>query len=210
MEHEGATEGRSEDFDPLEFDRFSRLQQLSRSLAESLHDLGTIQNNLGLFVGEAESVLQQQARINTELQEGLMRTRMVSFSTQAARLRHIVRQTSRELGKRVELNLEHAEVELDRNVLERMIGPFEHMIRNSIDHGIESEAVRRRRGTPAIRSINIATSQEGGEVIIPFSDDGAGLNIEGIRAKAIERGLLPADATPTEEELTQFIILSGV
>jgi chemosensory pili system protein ChpA (sensor histidine kinase/response regulator) len=209
MEHEGGVEGRSEDFDPLEFDRFSRLQQLSRSLAESLHDLGTIQNNLGNFVGEAEAVLQQQARINTDLQEGLMRTRMVSFSTQAARLRHIVRQTARELGKRVELNLENAEVELDRNVLERMIGPFEHMIRNSIDHGIEPEAERRRKGKPPQGRINIATTQEGSEVIIRFSDDGAGLNIKGIRAKAIERGLMQPDAVLTEEELIQFILMAG-
>ncbi|WP_372523564.1 Hpt domain-containing protein [Sulfuricaulis sp.] len=209
MEHEAVAEGREADFDPLEFDRFSRLQQLSRSLTESVHDLGTIQNNLGNFVGEAESVLQQQARINTELQEGLMRTRMVSFSTQAARLRHIVRQTSRELGKRVELNLENAEVEVDRNVLERMIGPFEHMIRNSIDHGIESEDVRRQKGKPPHGRINIASSQEGTEVIIRFSDDGMGLNIEAIRTKAIERGLMSADANLTEEELIQFILMSG-
>jgi chemosensory pili system protein ChpA (sensor histidine kinase/response regulator) len=209
MEQEAGIEGRAGDFDPLEFDRFSRLQQLSRSLAESLHDLGTIQNNLGNFVGEAETVLQQQARINTELQEGLMRTRMVSFSTQAARLRHIVRQTSRELGKRVELNLENAEVELDRNVLERMIGPFEHMIRNSIGHGIESEPERRRKGKPALGRINIVSSQEGAEVIIRFSDDGAGLNIAGIREKAIERGLMPPDVTLSEEELIQFILMSG-
>ena len=209
MEHEAVAEGREADFDPLEFDRFSRMQQLSRSLTESLHDLGTIQNNLGNFVGEAESVLQQQARINTELQEGLMRTRMVGFSTQAARLRHIVRQTSRELGKRVELNLENAEVELDRNVLERMIGPFEHMIRNSIDHGIESEVARRKRGKPPQGRITIAASQEGAEVIIRFSDDGVGLNIEAIRTKAIERGLMPPDANLSEEELIQFILMSG-
>jgi chemosensory pili system protein ChpA (sensor histidine kinase/response regulator) len=209
MEQEAGVTGRSEDFDPLEFDRFSRLQQLSRSLAESLHDLGTIQNNLGNFVGEAESVLQQQARINTELQEGLMRTRMVNFSTQAARLRHIVRQTARELGKRVELNLEGAEVEVDRNVLERMIGPFEHMIRNSIDHGLENEAERRRKGKPPVGRITIASSQEGSEVIIRFSDDGAGLNIGAIRTKAIERGLMPPDANLSEEELIQFILMSG-
>ncbi|MHB8729348.1 MAG: hybrid sensor histidine kinase/response regulator [Sulfuricaulis sp.] len=209
MEQEAGVTGRPEDFDPLEFDRFSRLQQVSRSLAESLHDLGTIQNNLGNFVGEAEAVLQQQARINTDLQEGLMRTRMVNFSTQAARLRHIVRQTARELGKRVELNLEGAEVEVDRNVLERMIGPFEHMIRNSLDHGIESEAERRRKGKPPQGRITIASSQEGSEVIIRFSDDGAGLNIGAIRTKAIERGLMPADANLSEEELIQFILMSG-
>ncbi len=209
MEQEAGIDGRAEDFDPLEFDRYSRLQQLSRSLAESLHDLGTIQNSMGNFVGEAEAVLQQQARINTELQEGLMRTRMVSFSTQGARLRHIVRQTARELGKRAELHLEGAEVEIDRTLLERMIGPFEHMIRNSIDHGIENESERRKKGKPPLGRINIASSQEGSEVIIRFSDDGAGLNIEGIRNKAIERGLIPPDANLSEEELIQFILMSG-
>ncbi|HYA37500.1 MAG TPA: Hpt domain-containing protein, partial [Candidatus Methylomirabilis sp.] len=209
MEQEASEGGRATDFDPLEFDRFSRLQQLSRSLAESLHDLGTIQNNLGVFVGEAEAVLQQQARINTDLQEGLMRTRMVNFSTQAARLRHIVRQTARELGKHVELNLEGAEVELDRTVLERMVGPFEHMIRNSIDHGIESEVERRRKGKPPVGRIGITSAQEGSEIIIRFSDDGAGLNIDAIRTKAIERGLMAADAQLSEEELIQFILMSG-
>ncbi|MHB8453468.1 MAG: hybrid sensor histidine kinase/response regulator [Acidiferrobacterales bacterium] len=197
------------EFDPLEFDRFSRLQQLSRGLAESLHDLYTIQSSMDTFVGEAETVLQQQARVNTELQEGLMRTRMISFSTQAARLRHIVRQTARELGKRVELQLAGAEVEVDRTVLDRMIGPFEHMIRNSIDHGVEDEATRKRAGKPAVAKISINTSHEGSEVVIRFIDDGAGLNIAAIRAKAIERGLMAEDATLSEEELMQFILVSG-
>jgi len=208
-EQNNAEGGGAADFDPLEFDRFSRLQQLSRSLAESLHDLGTIQNSLGNFVGEAEAVLQQQARINTDLQEGLMRTRMVSISTQAARLRHIVRSTAREVGKHVELYLEGAEVEVDRNVLDRMIGPFEHMIRNSIDHGIEPEGERKKKGKPTLGRISIVSAQEGSEVVIRFSDDGAGLNIEAIRRKAIERGLMPKDAVLSEEELIQFILMSG-
>ncbi|MDA8364142.1 MAG: response regulator, partial [Gammaproteobacteria bacterium] len=197
------------EFDPLEFDRFSRLQHLSRGLAESLHDLYTIQSSMDTFVGEAETVLQQQARVNTELQEGLMRTRMISFSTQAARLRHIVRQTARELGKRVELQLSGAEVEVDRTVLERMIGPFEHMIRNAIDHGIEDETARRRVGKPAIATISIDTRHEGSEIAIRFADDGAGLNIAAIRTKAVERGLMAPDAVLSDEELMQFILVSG-
>jgi chemosensory pili system protein ChpA (sensor histidine kinase/response regulator) len=205
----GGEGGQDSGFDPLEFDRFSRLQQLSRSLTESLHDLTTIQNNLGNFIGVAETVLQQQARINTDLQEGLMRTRMVHFSTQAARLRAIVRQTGRELDKRVDLDLGGSDVELDRTVLERMIGPFEHMIRNSIDHGIETEAERRQRGKPATGQIIIATAQEGSEIVIRFSDDGAGLNISAIRAKAVERGLAHADANLTEDEMVQFILMPG-
>ena len=147
LEQQGeAVADQDADFDPLEFDRFTKLQQLSRQLAESLHDLTTIQGGLGNFIGEAQTALQQQARINTELQEGLMRTRLVGFNTLAGRLRHIVRTTARELGKRAELHLVGAEVEVDRNVLERMVGPFEHMIRNAIDHGMEPENARARAG----------------------------------------------------------------
>jgi chemosensory pili system protein ChpA (sensor histidine kinase/response regulator) len=205
----GNAAGAGADFDPLEFDRFSRLQQLSRQLAESLHDLATIQGNLGNFVGEAEAVLQQQARLNTELQEGLMRTRMVGFGTQAGRLRHSVRTTAREIGKRVDLELQGVDVEVDRTVLDRMIGPFEHMIRNSIDHGIESADVRVRAGKPAEGRITIAVAQEGAEIVINFSDDGAGLNLPAIRAKAVERGLLDAGASVTDDELIQFILQPG-
>ncbi len=197
------------DFDPLEFDRFSRLQQLTRSLTESLHDLTTIQLNMGNFVGEAEAVLQQQARINTELQEGLMRTRMVEFSTQAARLRHIARQTARELGKRAELEFAGGDVQIDRTVLERMVGPFEHMIRNSLDHGIETEAERARAGKPPVGRIVVAAQQEGNEIVIRFSDDGAGMNVEKIRAKAVERGLIGADTHLSADDVLQFVLLSG-
>lgn len=199
----------SSGFDPLELDRYSQLQQLSRGLTESLHDLSQIQINLQTFAGEAETVLQQQARINTSLQEGLMRTRMIAFSTQAARLRHMTRQTARELGKRVELQTTGTDVDVDRNVLERMMGPFEHMIRNSLDHGIESEVERQQAGKPAVGRITIDTSQEGTEIAIRFSDDGAGLNIDAIRRRAIANGLISEDKELPDDELIQFILVSG-
>jgi chemosensory pili system protein ChpA (sensor histidine kinase/response regulator) len=138
-----------------------------------------------------------------------MRTRMVSFDTIAARLRHIVRTTAREIDKSAELDLTGADVELDRTVLERMIGPFEHMIRNSLDHGIESPEERRRAGKPTTGKISIVVIQEGSEIVIRFSDDGAGLNIEAIRNKAIERGLLDVSANLTDEETIQFILVAG-
>jgi chemosensory pili system protein ChpA (sensor histidine kinase/response regulator) len=198
-----------EDFDPLELDRFTALQTLSRSLAESLHDLFTIRGNLENYASQAEGVLQQQARINTELQEGLMRTRMISVATQGARLRHIVRQTAREVGKRVEIELIGGDVEVDRTVLERMIGPFEHMIRNAVDHGVEPEAERRRSGKPATGHITLAASHEGSEIVIRFSDDGAGLDIAAIRRKAIERGLMKSGTNLSDDELIQFILVAG-
>ncbi len=204
-----ATTQSGEDFDPLEFDRFSRLQTLTRGLAESLHDLFTIRSSLDNYASQAETVLIQQARTNTELQEGLMRTRMISFSTQGARMRHIVRQTAREVGKRVELELIGTDVEVDRTVLERMIGPFEHMIRNSIDHGIEPEDVRRRAGKPPEGKITIATSHEGGEIVMRLSDDGAGLDLAAIRHKAVERGLVKSGTNLSDDELMQFILMAG-
>lgn len=208
MEQAGEPESTS-GFDPLELDRFSRLQQLSRTLTESLHDLSNIQSNLQTYAGEAESALQQQARINANLQEGLMRTRMIPFSTQAARLRHITRQTGRELGKRVELQITGTDVGVDRTVLERMMGPFEHMIRNSLDHGIEDAEERRRAGKPPDGKIVIDTSQEGTEIVIRFSDDGHGLAIDAIRRRAIEQGLMAEDSDLSDDELIQFILVSG-
>ena len=199
----------AQDFDPLELDRFSRLQQLSRGLTENLHDLVTLHGTLDAVASQAEAVLQQQARVNTELQEGLMRTRMVSFATQAHRLRQIVRQTSRELNKRVELVLSGTDVELDRHLLERMVGPFEHMIRNAMDHGIEPAAERERLGKRAVGAITIHATQESGEIVIRVSDDGAGLNIDRIRAKAIERRLVPTAALVSDEQVMQFILLPG-
>ncbi|MHB1950058.1 MAG: hybrid sensor histidine kinase/response regulator [Acidiferrobacteraceae bacterium] len=197
------------DFDPLEFDRYSRLQQLSRALAESLHDLSTIHGTLDTFAGEAETVLLQQARVNTELQEGLMRTRLVGFGTQGPRLRHIVRQTARELGKRAELYITGSAVEVDKNVLDRMTGPFEHMIRNAIDHGIEDEAGRRAANKSIMGRITIHTSHEGNEIVIRFSDDGAGLKVDAIRRKAIEAGLASPERVLSDEEVMQFILLPG-
>ncbi|MBE9515838.1 MAG: response regulator, partial [Proteobacteria bacterium] len=199
----------AEDFDPLEFDRFTALQQLSRSLSESFHDLTLIQNSLGNFASEAETVLVQQARVNTDLQEGLMKTRMVALSTQATRLRHIVRQTSRELGKQAQLVINNTEVELDRNVLERMIGPFEHMIRNALDHGLESAEERKAAGKPEIGTISIDPVQQGNEVVIRVSDDGRGLNISAIRKKAIEQGLISSGSAISDEEVMQFILMAG-
>jgi chemosensory pili system protein ChpA (sensor histidine kinase/response regulator) len=134
---------------------------------------------------------------------------MVEFGTQAARLRHIARQTARELGKRAELDIIGGEVQIDRTVLDRMISPFEHMIRNSLDHGIETAPERVRLGKPPLARISVTAKQEGNEIVIRFADDGAGMNVEKIRAKAIERGLISADANLTEDDVLQFVLLSG-
>ena len=198
-----------EDFDPLEFDRFTHMQQLSRSMMESLSDLYSIENMLSGLTRETETLLLQQSRVNTDLQESLVHTRMVPLVENAPRLRRVVRQTAAELGKRTSLSFDGVEVELDRNVVERLMAPLEHMLRNSIAHGIESRNNRIKAGKPEEGNILIALSREGSEIVVRVSDDGSGINFDAVRKKAIERGLMKADARLSDKDVARFILQSG-
>ncbi|MCY1270916.1 Sensor histidine kinase RcsC [compost metagenome] len=198
-----------EDFDPLEMDRYSQLQQLSRALFESASDLFDLKETLAAKNRDAETLLLQQARVNTELQEGLMRTRMVPFDRLVPRLRRIVRQVASELGKQVEFVVSNAEGEMDRSVLERIVAPLEHMLRNAVDHGIESSEARRLAGKPELGSIRLNLAREGGDILLTLADDGAGIRLDAVRRKAIERGLMSADSDLTDHEVLQFILEAG-
>ncbi|QCY15200.1 Hpt domain-containing protein [Pseudomonas sp. MPC6] len=198
-----------EEFDPLEMDRHSQLQQLSRALFESASDLLDLKETLDRRNQDAENLLQQQGRINTELQEGLMRTRMVPFERMLPRLKRIVRQVSSELGKDVEFIVGNAEGEMDRNVLERMAAPLEHMLRNAVDHGLESAEVRIAAGKPAQGRITLDLSREGGDIIFDIRDDGAGVPLDAVRRKAIKRGLLAPDSHISDRDVLQFILQPG-
>ncbi len=198
-----------EEFDPLEMDRHSQLQQLSRALFESASDLLDLKETLASRNRDAETLLLQQARVNTELQEGLMRTRMVPFDRLVPRLRRIVRQVASELGKQVEFTVGNADGEMDRTVLERIVAPLEHMLRNAVDHGIEGAAVRANAGKPEQGSIRLELGREGGDIVLTLSDDGAGINLDAVRRKAIERGLMDAGSDLSEHEILQFILEAG-
>ncbi|MCY1277830.1 Sensor histidine kinase RcsC [compost metagenome] len=198
-----------EDFDPLEMDRHSQLQQLSRALFESASDFLDLKETLAARNRDAETLLLQQARVNTELQEGLMRTRMVPFDRLVPRLRRIVRQVASELGKQVEFVVGNAEGEMDRTVLERMVAPLEHMLRNAVDHGIESAEARRDAGKPEAGTIRLNLGREGGDIVLTLADDGAGIKLEAVRRKAIERGMMDADADLSDHEVLQFILEPG-
>ncbi|MGM0594359.1 MAG: Hpt domain-containing protein, partial [Pseudomonadota bacterium] len=198
-----------EDFDPLEFDRFTHMQQLSRSMAESLSDLMSIEEILSGLTRETETLLLQQSRVNTELQENLVHTRMVPLVENAPRLRRIVRQTAAEVGKRASLSFDGAEVEMDRNVVERMMAPLEHMLRNSVAHGIEEKLDRTKAGKAEEGKITIGLSREGSEIVIRVSDDGRGIDLDVVKNKAIERGLVKPDAKLSDKEIMRFILESG-
>ena len=200
---------RHDGFDPLEMDRYSTLQQLTRSLSESASDLLDIRSTLAHKLRDTETLLVQQTRINTALQEGLMRSRMVPFSRIEPRLRRIVRQMASELGKEVSFDTENVEGTLDRNILERMLAPLEHMLRNAVDHGIEMPDKRRASGKSPAGRIVLSLGREGGDVLVSLRDDGGGINIDAVRHKAIERGLLKAEASISDTDALQFILHAG-
>ena len=196
-------------FDPLELDRFSTLQQLSRALAESAADLQSLHGSMDDLTRQYETLLLQQSRVSSELQEGLMRTRMVPFDALVPRLRRVIRQAAGETGKQAQLKLDGAQGELDRNVLERMTAPLEHMLRNAVAHGLEAPGARRSSGKPEEGSIRVAVRREGSEVVLQVSDDGGGINRQAVRARAIERGLIREDAVLGDSDLDVLILEPG-
>ncbi|MBL8488619.1 MAG: Hpt domain-containing protein [Rhodocyclaceae bacterium] len=200
---------RSRDFDPLEFDRFTRFQELTRMMAESVNDVTTIQHNLLRNLDHADAAIAAQARLNRELSQGLMGVRMVPFNSLADRLHRVVRQTAKELDRRASLDLRGGQTELDRSVLEKMTGPLEHLLRNAIAHGLEPPAERQAAGKPEIGEIVLRVSQAGNEITIELADDGRGLDFARIRARALERGLLTEEEAADESRLTGAIFLPG-
>ncbi len=198
-----------EDFDPLEMDRHSQLQQLSRALFESASDLMDLKETLAARAHDAEMLLSQQARVNTRLQEGLMRMRMVPFERMVPRLRRVVRQVATQLDKKVQFDVGNADGEMDRNVLERMVAPLEHMLRNAVDHGLESTEKRLAAGKPEQGHINLELMHEGGDIVIELSDDGSGVDLAAVRRKAIKRGMIHPDADLADHEILPFILQAG-
>jgi chemosensory pili system protein ChpA (sensor histidine kinase/response regulator) len=196
------------EFDPLELDRYSSIQQLSRGLAETASDVSSIKDLLQNLSADTEGLLVQQGRATTELQDQLMRTRMVPFDQHGSRLARLVRQTAKDQGKLAELSIVGSG-DLDRQVLEKMLPPFEHMLRNAVIHGLESPAEREVLGKLPVGTIRIAIRREGAEVLIDIADDGRGLDVTAILRKAIELGFVNRDATLTDEEAMQFILRSG-
>jgi chemosensory pili system protein ChpA (sensor histidine kinase/response regulator) len=197
------------DFDPLELDRYSSIQQFSRALAETANDVGSIQQLLENLGKETQNLLQQQARTITELQNGLMRTRMVPFQRHVQRLARIVRQAANDTGKRAELTVEGASGELDRQVLERMLPPFEHMLRNAVVHGIEKPRDRVAAGKPEAGRIVLELHREGAEVMVRLTDDGGGMNLKAIRDKGASLGLIAPGQTLSDEDAMQLILEPG-
>ena len=203
------TKETSQVFDPLEFDRFTRVQELTRMMAESVNDVGTVHRNLQRAIEGAEDDLISQGRQARELQRDLLRTRMVEFEAISDRLYGVVRQAGKDAGKQVKLDIVGGNIEMDRGVLDRMAPTFEHLLRNAVGHGIEAAAVRTQAGKPAAGNIVINVHQEGNDVYVAFRDDGGGLHLDKIRAKAIANGLIQEGDVLSPSEAANLIFMPG-
>ncbi len=204
-----AAKASAETFDPLEFDRYTRFQELTRMMAESVNDVATVQRTLQRAVESTEDELAAQTRLTRDLQDDLLRTRMVEFESQADRLYRVVRQAAKETGKQVRLDIVGGSIELDRGVLDRMTAAFEHLLRNCVTHGIEAAEARIAAGKDPVGSIVIALQHEQNEVAVEFRDDGAGLDLPRIREKGLALGLIDAESQPSDAELANLIFTPG-
>lgn len=197
-------------FDPLEFDRFTRVQELTRMMAESVNDVATVQRSLQRTVELTEDDLVAQARQTRDLQRGLLRTRMEEFESISDRLYRVVRQASKDSSKQVKLDIIGGSIEMDRGVLERMTPSFEHLLRNCVAHGIESTEQRLQSGKVLTGAIAISLLQDGNDAVIEFSDDGAGLNYQRIRDQAISQKLIAADSQLSDVDTINLIFTLGL
>lgn len=200
-------------FDPLEMDRYSRLQELTRSLAEGIDDVQTLHHGLKRSVDEVEMALRQQGRVVRDLQQDLLRARMVPFASIAERLQRTVRLAGQDAGRPLDLQLLGAQHEVDRAVLERLVAPLEHLLRNAAAHAIEPAGVRQAAGKPATGSLRIVVTPGDHELQVVVADDGCGIDLARVEAHAVAQGLLPPpEVAPVRlppGELLQLIFRSG-
>ncbi len=196
-------------FDPLEFDRYTRFQELTRGLAEGVNDVATVQQNLLKNLADADASLAAQMRLSRSVQLRLQSMRTVPFATLSDRLYRVLRQTAKELGKRANLDIRGGRIEIDRSVLERLAPVLEHLVRNALAHGIEPVIERERVGKSATGEMGLAVTQQGNEVVIELTDDGAGLPLAKIEARARALGMLAPDAQVSEAELVELIFQTG-
>ena len=198
------------DFDTLELDRYSELNLIIRSLNESSIDVGSIQTQLTNLCSDFDGHLNRQRVILSELQEKMMRIRMTPMSIITNKLRRTVREVAGKLDKNVRLIITGADIELDKLIWERITDPLMHMLRNAVDHGIESPALRQTLGKPPVATLKLDASREGNHVVILITDDGAGLDYKAIRASVSKMGLSNGVDEMSEGKLTPFIFFPGL
>ncbi|WP_295388079.1 response regulator [uncultured Thiodictyon sp.] len=196
-------------YDPLELDQYDEMYIAARRLNEGVNDARDLVQSLSGTIASMDELTQQQIKLSQELRQLTMATRLVPVSSVVGRLQRAVRQTCRATGKEGELKVLGNEVQVDGDVLDKLMPALMHVVRNSVDHGIEPAEQRAAAGKPATGELTVAFRQSGDQIEVTFSDDGAGLDLERVKAKAIRLGLLAADAAPTPQELALLTLRPG-
>jgi chemotaxis protein histidine kinase CheA/ActR/RegA family two-component response regulator len=195
------------EYDPLEMDRFTGFHSLSQEMIELIVRVRESASDIEFIVDETDQVTRMFRQVTTQLQEGLTRSRMVPFAQTADRMPRAVRDIAMKCGKQAELVIEGRETPIDKMLLEHLYDPMTHLVNNAITHGIETPEERRRAGKSDTGHITIRAFYQGNQTVISVSDDGAGIDIERVKVKAIEKGLITAAESQTMSRLDVYDLL---
>ncbi|HEU5374391.1 MAG TPA: Hpt domain-containing protein [Ktedonobacteraceae bacterium] len=204
-----ATPAHLAEFDELELDRYTEFHQLARGLSEGISDMTTLSAEMETIIRDAESSFGRESRLSTTFQDRLMKARLVPLSTMIPRLYRTARAVALKQHKEFELLLEGQETEVDRTVIEEIAGPLLHLMRNAVNHALETPEVRLQRGKPSAGQIKLSAAYEGNLVVITVRDDGTGIDPERIRNEAINRGLIRPGQILNDNEIIELIFRPG-
>lgn len=201
-----------DEFDTLEFDQYTEFHQTTRELIEATSDTSAIHNDLDNVIGNLDLLFDTQRNLIEEMQDNLLRLRMVPLNSLAARLNRTIRVTANEEGKKVELVIENENVEIDTQILDSFVDPLIHILRNAVAHGIEPPETRQLLGKSPKGKITFKAYSEGTHVVFVVSDDGRGINVQDIKDKAVYLGFVsPEEAEKlTDEEAFSLVFLPGL
>lgn len=197
------------DLDPLEIDQYNELHVISRQLLEAHADSGEFMRRIDRIMNALSDLRSEQEQLNRDLQRTILRTRTVPFGQIAQRLQRIVRQTAKQVFKSIQLDIVGEEIPVDAELLERIVEPLAHLLRNAIDHGIEPPETRVAAGKPETGRIVLRVGLQGDAATIELQDDGRGLDLDAIRARGIAAGLIENEQPVDERLLTRLILLPG-
>ena len=199
----------TDDFDSLEMDQYDELHGSIHGFIETVVDSTEMTHMIYKKIDSLENLLVSQQRLHEELQSVVMHARMVPVSTISARLQRTVRQTCRSTGKNVELTIIGEDLLLDSELLNTLVAPVMHVLRNAVDHGIETVADRDAAGKNPVGSVELEFARSGNNIVIHCRDDGKGLNYDRIREIAIQNNMISENDSLGNEELARLILLSG-
>ncbi|WP_367290293.1 hybrid sensor histidine kinase/response regulator [Laspinema palackyanum] len=195
------------DWSALEMDRFTPFHSLSQDILELIVRVRESASDIEFLVDETEQVTRQLRQVTTQLQEGLTRSRMVPFAQTADRLPRGVRDNAIKFGKQVELQVEGRETLIDKMILEQLTDPMTHLVNNALAHGVETPEERRKKGKPPVGRIVVRAFHQGNQTVISVSDDGAGIDSEKVKAKALQRGLISPEVSNSMTRLDVYDLL---